>query len=114
MAQNEKLAARVRAAVAHLPRVEEKKMFRGTTFMVDGKMCVSVGDDELMCRIDPALHEAAVQKEGCRTMEMKGRVYWGYVYVKESVLKTDKQLAYWMGLALDFNKHAKAAKKKKT
>ncbi len=36
-----------------IDNVEEKKMFRGMTFMVDGKMCVSVGDDEIMCRIDP-------------------------------------------------------------
>ena len=67
MAYDEKLADRVREALAHLPKVEEKRMFRGVTFMVNGKMCVSVGDDRIMCRIDPAVHEEAVEKEGCRT-----------------------------------------------
>ena len=28
-------------------------MFRGLTFMVNGKMCVSVSGDKLMCRFDP-------------------------------------------------------------
>jgi len=93
--------------------VEEKKMFRGITFMVNGKMCMSVGDDELMFRIDPTLHEEAVEKNGVRTLIMKGREYKGYVYIHEDELKTKKQLNYWVNLALDFNARAKAAKKKK-
>ena len=56
MAHNEKLTKRVREALEHLDNVEEKKMFRGITFMVDGKMCISTGDVRLMCRIDPAIH----------------------------------------------------------
>ncbi len=38
MAYNEKLADRIRESLAHLSKVEEKKMFRGLTFMVNGKM----------------------------------------------------------------------------
>jgi TfoX/Sxy family transcriptional regulator of competence genes len=113
MAINEALTNRVREALAHLPDVEEKKMFRGITFMVDGKMCVSVGNDELMCRIDPALHETVVEKNGCRTMEMKGKEYIGYIYVNEAVIKNKKDFDYWIGLALDFNAQAKAGPKKK-
>ncbi|MBI1820579.1 MAG: TfoX/Sxy family protein [Nitrospirae bacterium] len=111
MAYNEKLTNRVREALAHLSKVEEKKMFRGVTFMVNGKMCVSVGDDEMMCRIDPALHEEAMKRKGCRTMEMKGREYKGYVLIKEEGMKNKKDFGFWIGLALDFNKRAKATRK---
>src|SRR5712671_6054555 len=113
MAYNEKLTNRVREALTHLPKVEEKKMFSGVTFMVNNKMCISVGNDRIMCRIDPALHEAAIEKKGCRTVTMKGREYKGYVYVDEEGIKTKKDFDYWIGLALDFNKRAKAAPKKK-
>ena len=113
MAYNEKLTNRVRLALAHLPKVEEKKMFRGVTFMVEGKMCISVGDDRIMCRIDPDLHEEAIKGKGCRTVEMKGREYKGYVYVSEEGIKTKKDFDYWIGLSLDFNKKAKASPKKK-
>jgi len=65
MAYNEKLTNRIREALSHLPKVEEKRMFRGVTFMVHGKMCISAGDDKIMCRINPALHEELVKKEGC-------------------------------------------------
>jgi TfoX/Sxy family transcriptional regulator of competence genes len=112
MAYNEKLTIRVRQALACIAKVEEKKMFRGITFMVDGKMCISVGDTRIMCRIDPALHHDAITQKGCQTVEMRGRPYLGYVYVDEEVIKTPKDFDYWIGLALDFNDRAKASKKK--
>jgi len=43
MAYNENLTNRVREALAHLPNVEEKKMFGGIAFMVDCKMCITIG-----------------------------------------------------------------------
>ena len=113
MAYNEKLAERVRTALAEIPKVEEKKMFRGVAFMVNGKMCITVGDDEIMCRIDPALHDKAIKKKGSRTMVMKGREYRGYVLVSEEGRKTKKDFDYWIALALDFNKRAKASPKRK-
>ena len=45
--------------LARTQHIEEKKMFGGSAFMVGGKMCVSVGRDRLMCRIEPAIHDAA-------------------------------------------------------
>ena len=110
MAYNEKLTNRVRVALADIPNVEEKKMFSGITFMVNGKMCISVGNDRIMCRIDPSIHEKAIERKGCRTVTMKGREYEGYVYVSEEGIKTKKDFDYWVSLALDFNKWAKASK----
>jgi TfoX/Sxy family transcriptional regulator of competence genes len=111
MAYNEHLAERIRQALAHVPNVKEQKMFGGLAFMVNGKMCVTVGPARIMCRIDPALHEDAVQKKGVSTVIMGGRTYKGYVHVTEDEVKTSKALAYWIGLALDYNKTAKASKK---
>ncbi|HUD68301.1 MAG TPA: TfoX/Sxy family protein [Candidatus Sulfotelmatobacter sp.] len=47
-----------------MPKVTETRMFRGITFMVDGKVCVSVSGDELMCRIDPEIYDVAIKKKG--------------------------------------------------
>ena len=113
MAYNEKLADRIRTLLQHLKKVEEKEMMGGLTFMVNGKMCVGIIKDEMMCRIDPALHEMAVEKNGCRTMDFTGRPMKGYVMVDESGMKTKKEFDYWISLALDFNKKAKSSKKKK-
>lgn len=112
MAINEKLTDRVRESIAHIPKVVEKKMFRGITFMVNGKMCVSVGDDEMLCRIDPEVFESALEKDGCRPMIHGGRTMKGFVFIQEDALKSKKSLDYWISLALDFNQRAKATPKK--
>src|SRR5207249_5793498 len=75
MAPREVLTERVRAALAHMPGVTERRMFGGTTFMVNGKMCISAGHHHLMCRIDPELHATAIARRGVRTVRMKGRAY---------------------------------------
>ena len=114
MAINEKLTDRVREALADVTDVEEKKMFSGIAFMVDGKMCITVRDDRIMCRIDPALHNTLVEEPGCSTMIMKGREYKGYILINESALSTKKKLDTWIKLALAYNPIAKATVKKKT
>ena len=105
------LVDRVRAVLASVRGVEEKRMFGGTTFMVNGKMCVSAGAHRLMCRIDPALHEETVQRDGCRTVVMNGRKYKGFVHVSEEVLQSDADLRRWIELALAYNAKAKPARK---
>jgi TfoX/Sxy family transcriptional regulator of competence genes len=111
MPYDEKLADRLREALAHLTKVEEKKMFRGVTFMVNGKMCVSVSGDEMMCRFDPALHESLAERNGFRPMVMKGRQYKGYGYVSHEGIKSKKEFEFWLNQCLTFNSKAKASKK---
>jgi TfoX/Sxy family transcriptional regulator of competence genes len=109
MAYDDVLASRVRTALGSARRIEEKRMFGGMTFMVRGKMCVSVGRDRLMCRIDPAIHDAAVRREGCRAVVMKGRPLRGYVHVDREAVRTKRGLDYWVALALDYNGRARPA-----
>ena len=111
MAYNEKLADKIREALSHLPFVEEKKMFGGLAFMIDDKMCITIGVDRIMCRIDPAIYNEAVKKDGCSAVKMGGREYKGYVYVSENIVQSEKDLSYWLGLAIDYNKIAKRSKK---
>lgn len=113
MAYNENLANRIREALSDLPNIEEKEMMGGLTFMYNDKMCVGIIKDEMMCRIDPALHEAVVEKQGCRTMDFTKRPMKGYVMVDDTGMETSEDFDYWINLCLEFNKRAKATKKKK-
>jgi len=88
-------------------------MFRGVLFMVDGKMCISTGDNELMCRIDPAIHDEVLKRSGCKTTIMKGHAYRGYVYVNEDGMTTEEDFNFWIERSLEFNIIAKASPKKK-
>jgi TfoX/Sxy family transcriptional regulator of competence genes len=113
MAYNEKLADRVRemTALTH-KNVLEKKMFGGLCFMVNDKMCVCVEKERMMVRIDPAVCDEALEQEGCVPMDFTGKVMKGYVFVSDKALNTKSKLHYWVRLALEYNKLAKASKKK--
>lgn len=112
MAYSETLANRVRERLVNLQNIEEKEMMGGLVFMYNEKMCIGIIKDELMCRIDPKLHETVVEKLGCRTMDFTKRPMKGYILIEDIGMKTQKDLDYWIGLALDYNKHAKSSKKK--
>jgi TfoX/Sxy family transcriptional regulator of competence genes len=113
MAYNEKLAESVRALLADQKKVEEKKMMGGLTFMVKGKMCVGVLNDDLMARIDPDVYESALEMTGCREMNFTGKPMKGFVFVGPEGTRSKKELRYWLDLALDFNAKAKPSKRKK-
>lgn len=113
MAYNEQLADRVRELLVESGKVEEKKMFGGLCFMLNGKMCLGIVKDELMARIDPEFYEEALTRKGCREMDFNGKPMKGYVFVGREGLRSPKELSSWIGLALDFNSKAKAAPKKK-
>jgi TfoX/Sxy family transcriptional regulator of competence genes len=113
MAYDEALAQRIRAALATQPRVEEKNMMGGLTFMVNGKMCIGIVRDDLMARLDPEIYETALTKKGCREMDFTGKPMKGFVFISPEGTKRKADLDYWIGLALDFNKRAKASKKRK-
>ncbi|MDB5197375.1 MAG: hypothetical protein JWP88_1746 [Flaviaesturariibacter sp.] len=115
MAYDTKLADRIRAYLVGFAniKVEEKKMFRGLTFMVNGKMCVCVSGDNLMCRFDPFLQNKLANKTGFLPMVMRGRQYKGYCYVSPDGTKAKTDIEFWLNLCLDFNKKAKSSKKQK-
>ena len=114
MAYNEKLADRTREIIALTHKnVIEKAMFGGLCFMVNDKMCVGVEKERLMVRLDTAKYDEAMEQEGCAPMNFTGKIMKGYVFVDIDALNTKSKLLYWLELALEFNKIAKASKKKK-
>lgn len=115
MSFDSKLAGRIREYLAQFPEliVEEKKMFRGLTFMVNDKMCISVSGENLMCRFDPQLHQEVAEKEGFQPMVMKGKEYKGFCYINPAGFKSKKAFEYWVNLCLNYNAKAKSSKKKR-
>lgn len=113
MAGDDELSSRIRAALAHVRDVTEKRMFGSMAFLVRGKLCISGRAECIMCRIDPALHAAALEREGCRTVLMKGREYRGYVFVDADAVRTEQALKYWVDLALNYNEAIASRKKRR-
>jgi hypothetical protein len=119
MAVNETTLQRIREILKHKKvKFAEKKMFSGVCFMVDDKMCCGThidkktNQDFLLCRVGDDAYESAIKKEHVIPMEFTGKAMKGYVFVTDKGHKSDKDLAYWIQLCLDFNPHAKSSKKK--
>lgn len=89
----------------------EKKMFGGLCFMVNKKMCIGIVKDKIMARIGNEEYKDALKINGCKEMNFTGRPMQGYVFITEEATDLDKDLEYWVQLALDFNRMAKSSKK---
>lgn len=114
MAYDEHLVDRIsRILQSEYSSFEEKALFGGIVFMVNGKMCMGVVENRLMARIGPDAYNEALTKEGCSEMDFTGKPMIGYVYIEPEAIDEDEDLDYWVKLALVFNPKAKRAQKKK-
>lgn len=86
-------------------------MFGGLSFMVNGRMVVSVGGDgDLLVRADPARADTLLAITGARPAEMgAGRAMGGgWISVAGESVAADEDLDFWIGVALEHNvKHRK-------
>lgn len=107
MAYNELRTEQIRRLLANLPNVTEKKMFGSVGFMVNGKLCLGVGDHadhNMMVRVGLERYEEALRRPGVVPAVMRGREQPGYVFLVNEALHTQKEVEYWVDLALDYNK----------
>ena len=87
MAYDEKLAERVRAAVAGEADLTERRMFGGLAFMLAGNMFCGIVREELMLRLGPDGASAALDRPHVRPMDFTGRPMRGMVFVAPAGLR---------------------------
>jgi TfoX/Sxy family transcriptional regulator of competence genes len=99
----EELAARIRPLMPQRGAVEEKRMFGGMAFMLDGNMVVCpTKEGALIVRVGKEGMAEALSLPGADRMDMNGRTMSGFVVVTGDALEDDEVLADWMGRALAF------------
>ena len=101
MAIDEKLAARVRHALAGKNAIE-KKMMGGLCFMVGGHMCVGVDKDRLMVRVGADAHERALKLKHATPMDITGKPLRGFVLVRPEGVAAQRAVDVWVKRGLDF------------
>ena len=111
MAYDELIEKRIRKIFdSQSVHYEAKRMMGGLCFLVNGKMCVGVETKRLMARIGPDAYDDALTRKGSRPMDFTGRPMRGFVFVRPEGIKSEKDLRYWLKLALAFNPHAKKSR----
>ena len=105
MAYDEDLAGRVRELIAAERGTEEKRMFGGLAFLVNGNMSVAVSSKGgLMVRVPPGETEKLVTRDHVEPMIMAGRETRGWIRVSLEGVKTKRQLQGWLNRGVEYAK----------
>lgn len=102
MAFDESLAARVREALGRTTGVEEKKMFGGICFLLDGNLLVGVWKDSLVARLGADGADAALREPHVSVFDITGRPMKNWVLVEPEGVEYDGPLADWIDRATTF------------
>jgi TfoX/Sxy family transcriptional regulator of competence genes len=102
MAFSESLAQRSRDALARRKNIEEKKMFGGIGFLLNGNMLVGVWKDSLIVRLGPDDGDEALKEPHVREFDITGRAMKGWVLVDPEGIEDDDSLSGWIQRAIKF------------
>lgn len=94
------VADRLRMLLDGDPRITEKKMFGGVTFLMNGHMLVAAKKDgQLMVHIGKDDVEEALSRPGANQMVHGGKTMRGFVWVDADETEDDDVLRDWIALA---------------
>ena len=102
MAFSASLAARIRDALAHRRNIEEKKMFGGVGFLLNGNMLVGVWKNSLIVRLGPDEGEVALLEPHVKEFDITGKAMKGWAMVEPEGVENDDQLKDWIQRAKKF------------
>ena len=102
MALDEDLVDRVRRALATHEVVDERRMFGGIAFLLNGNMCCGVHRTEMIVRLAPEATDQAFTDRHTRLFDLTGRPMKGWVLVDPAGLKTDAKLGKWVAVAAKY------------
>ena len=103
MSVNQKLADKIRIALAKESNVVERKMFGGLCFMVNGHMCCGVGSsNRMMIRVGKDRHKEVQATKYAQPMDFTGRKMTGMAYIDHKGLQTQSDINNWVVIALEF------------
>jgi TfoX/Sxy family transcriptional regulator of competence genes len=102
MAFDEGSAERIREFLADYPDLQERKMFGGLAFMVQGHMTVGLSNDDLMVRVGAEHDEEALKQLYARKMDLTGKPMKGFVLVDSAGYMEDEDLAAWLQRGLNY------------
>ena len=102
MAIDENLAARIRKNLTRKKGIEEKKMFGGIGFLLNGNMLVGVWKDSLIVRLGGDQREEALLEPHVKPFDITGKAMKGWAMVTPEGIEDDDQLKGWIQRAVKF------------
>ncbi len=100
-ATSSNLTERVREIISDVPGLDERRMFGGDAFLINGNLAIGSPTGRLLVRVGPDGCDAALARPGVRIMENSRRQMWGWVWVDEAVLD-DGDLTSWVNQGVSY------------
>lgn len=107
MAYDEGLAERIRQELDGQEGIEEKQMFGGLSFLMNGNMAVGIIKEDMVVRCDPEAFDELVALPHARPMDFSGRPMKGWIYVAPEGVAEDEDLRVWIGRGVDYARSLK-------
>lgn len=108
MAYDEDLADRIRELLSGERGVEEKRMFGGLAFLINGNMSIAAsGKGGLLVRVPPDDTAELLNGKHVDSMVMAGRETRGWLRVAPDGVKTKRQLQSWVSRGTGYAKTLK-------
>jgi TfoX/Sxy family transcriptional regulator of competence genes len=102
MSYNQSLAQRIRDELSQIPGLQEKKMFGGVAFLVQGNLACGVNGEELIVRVGPKRHAEALSQPHTRPFDMTGRPMSGWIMVAPQGYEAESDLRDWVRQGVEF------------
>ena len=102
MAFSESLAARIRDALARKKNIEEKKMFGGVGFLLNGNMLVGVWKNSMIVRLGPDAYQDTLIEPHVKEFDITGKAMKGWIMVETEGVAEDAQVQPWIQRAMKF------------
>jgi hypothetical protein len=102
MAGDPKLVGRLSAILAGRRGIEQRKMFGGVAFLLNGNMCVGVHKDWLIARTGELAAAPLLERAHVRPMDITGKPMKGWIMVGPDGLKRKADLPPYVDAALRF------------
>lgn len=102
MVYDEGLSQRIRELIRDTDGIEEKKMFGGIGFLLNGHMACGVNKEELIIRVGPDYYQQALLQTGAKVFDLTGRAMTGWVAVQSPGYQRDADLEDWVNRGLGF------------
>jgi TfoX/Sxy family transcriptional regulator of competence genes len=94
------LAERIRALVGFDPRVTEKTMFGGLTFLLNNHILVGCKKDgRILLSVGKEHNDEALRRPGTTQMVHRDRPMTGFIWVEPDAIEDDEALEEWVKLA---------------
>lgn len=97
MVFDNQLATRIRNLFPSDLQVQERKMFGGLAFLIQGHMSCGIVGDRLMIRIAPENYEETLMQPHVLPMDFTGKPMRGFIYVEPAGISTEAALSHWLG-----------------